>query len=209
MLYHELYAKVEALGAAPVLFNFLRDQIEADHGDIQEVKLYPVHYEQPTGEAYYRLEDDRTSGYNDEYLVANIVFCQSLLSEPRQYRFALTKELMHVFDTPEEQVTSREQVIQFFTEIQNKPLWQHATAAYKSEIDTQWKALLMLCPKNVRDQLLVDYRAGEITEADVAQRFEIPEELVMALMDEYYDEVFETLIVGPRKAALHAVASGR
>lgn len=207
MLYHELYAKVEALGSAPVLFNFLRDEIEA-FGDIEEVVLYPVHYEEPTGEAYYRLSDERTSGYNEELLVASIIFCDTLPQEPREYRFALTKELMHVFDTEEEEVSTREQAIAFFKEIENKPLWQHATPAYKSEIDTQWKALLMLCPKMVRDQIVDDYRMNRITPADVAQRFEIPEQLVKALMDPYYEEVYETLVITPRKASIKVVKTG-
>lgn len=204
MRYHELYAKVEALGHAPVLFNFLRDQIEAS-GEITEVKLFAIQFELSTGEAYYRLEDDRTSGYDEAIYYCIINFCNSLIERPREYRFALTKELMHVFDTEDEQITTREQVIAFFTEIQNRPLQQHATPAYKSELDTQWKALLMLCPKNVRDQLVEDYRSGHIGDADIAQQFEIPEYLIQALMDEYYDEVYETLIVKPRQASIRAV----
>ena len=61
----------------------------------------------------------------------------------------------------------------------------------------------------VRDQLLADYKAEHLIDADIAQRFEIPEELVIALMDGYYDEVFETLIIGPRQTAIHAVAATR
>lgn len=197
MIFAELYRRAEALPAPPVGFDFLRGLVTAHHSDIGEVRVYATTYTPPNGQAHYRLgEADRTSGYGQEYQVAEIRYCESLDDDGRELRFALTKELMHVFDTAEERVDTPDKFRRLLHEIQNEPLGRHQSEMYRSELNTRWMALLVLCPKVFRDQYVADYRAGRIADFDIAERFEIPEWTAEALMDDYYDQVYEAFVNG-------------
>jgi hypothetical protein len=164
---------------------------------IGRVDLRKITYPQPTGSAYYILADtDRDSPYEEEYAVAEIAYCASLEGEEAERRYALTKELMHAFDTEEEQASSRERFIQLMREVQNRPLGQHASPMYRSEMNTRWMAALVLCPRSLRDPVAAEFAAGGMVLTEVAERFRIPEWVASVVMDPYYDIAFATLVEG-------------
>lgn len=197
MLFVDLYRRAEALPAPPVGFDFLRDLVVAHHADVGEVRVYATTYQPPNGQAHYKLgEPDRSSGYGEEYQVAEIRYCETLEVDDAEWRFALTKELMHVFDSEEERVDTPEKFRRLLHEIQNEPLERHQSKMYQSELNTRWMALLVLCPKPFRDLYVADYRANKIADFDIAAIFEIPEWAAESLMDDYYDVVYETFVNG-------------
>jgi hypothetical protein len=192
MIFSDLYYAAEASGQVPVGFDFLRAKVAIDHQEIQRVDVFAITYQNPTRQAHWRLGADRTSPYDDEFVIAEIRHCEALADDEADLRFALTKELMHAFDTPEERVDTAEKFRQLLHEIQNRPL--NASAMYQSEINTRWMALLVLCPKTFRDPLVADYKAGKLADFDIAAKFRVPEWVVPSVMDDYYVEVHRLLV---------------
>lgn len=197
MNFVDLYRIAEALDQPPVGFDYLRRQVVAYHKEVGRVDVYATTYPVPNRQAHFRYgESDRSSAYDEEFLVAEIRFCETLSDDEAEYRFALTKELMHVFDKPEEVVDTREKFIALLMEIQNEPLAKHASPMYRSEVNTRWMALLVLCPKRFRDQYVERYRAGDLANFDIAATFGIPEWTVPHVMSDYYQVVYETFVNG-------------
>jgi len=195
MLFRDLYNIAEAIERPFVRFEALRAAVNAMHGEIGRVDVIAVHYQEPNHQAFYRLTDnDRSSPYEEEFTVAEIVYCVGLDEHPRERRYALTKELMHVFDTPEQRADTREKFISLMKEIQNRPMPQHESQMFRSELDTRWMAALALCPKKFRDEYLPKFRGQEIASFDIAEIFRIPEWVVPFIMDDYYDVAHETLV---------------
>lgn len=195
MIFRELYDRAAALPAPPVGFNYLCDLIVAYHDELGRIDTYAVTHPEPNKQAYYRLgENDRSSSYDEEFQVAEIVYCDGLDADERERRFALTKELMHVFDQPDAMVDTPEKFRALLREIQNKPLDQ--SPMFKSELDTRWMAAIILCPKPFRDNVLADYQAKRLENFDIAEFFDIPEWVAPFVMDDYYNVAFARF-VGP------------
>ena len=197
MRFAELYTYAAGLPKPPVGFDFLRGQIAAHHHEIGRVDVYEVEYPTPTRQAYFRLgSQERTSPYSDAYRIAEIIHCRALKADVRELRYALTKEMMHIFDAPEAVVNTREKFEALLKEIQNRPLPADASAMMTAELDTRWMAAIILCPKNFRDQYVADYKAQKIAAFDIAEIFDVPEWIAPFVMDDYYDVAFAEL-VGP------------
>jgi len=197
MHFRDLYNIASSQPKPYVRFGTLRDAINAYHPGVGRVDLRKVTYHTPTNSAYWHLADtDRDSPYEDEYTVAEIVHCASLHQDVRELRYALTKELMHAFDTDEQQAGSRDKFIRLMRDVQNRPLPKHASAMYQSEFDTRWMAALVLCPANLRNEFANGEGVTPVTIAEFAERFLIPEWVASFVLDEYYTTVYETLIEG-------------
>jgi len=198
MQFAELYSYAAGLPKPPVGFDFLRRLIGARHPEIGRVDVYEVEYPTPTRQAHFRLgERDRTSPYSDEFSIAEIIYCHALKADARELRYALTKEMMHIFDAPEAVVDTREKFEALLREIQNRPLPADASTMMQSELDTRWMAAIILCPKNFRDQYVADYKAQKIASFDIAEIFDIPEWVAPFVMDDYYDVAFTRLVGTP------------
>ncbi|WP_315826079.1 hypothetical protein [Bradyrhizobium sp. SZCCHNG3015] len=199
MIFADLYNYAESLPKPPVGFEFLRKTVVAHHPTIGRVDVYAVEYPAPNNQAHFRHGDrDRTSPYDDDFEVAEIIYCHALEADIRERRYALTKELMHIFDGPEARVDTKEKFSTLLREIQNRPLPEDASAMFLSELDTRWMAALILCPKRFRDQYLDAYRNKELAIYDIAEIFEIPEWVVPFVMDDYYDRAYQKLITAPK-----------
>jgi len=195
MQFQELYLYAEGLPHPPVGFDFLRAKVKAFHPSIARVDVFRVEYPVPNRQAHYRLGDrERTSPYDDEHDVAEIIYCHALEADAREMRYALTKELMHIFDSPAAMVDTAEKFRQFLREIQNKPLPADSSAMLLSELDTRWMAALILCPKKFRDQYVADYKSKKLQNFDIAEIFDIPEWVAPFVMDDYYESAFKKLL---------------
>jgi hypothetical protein len=196
VLFKDLYRLIEKeVKDPPVRFEQLRSIINHGHSGVGEIKVYAIKYPVPNHQAHYIMTGvDRTSGYDEEFTTAEIRYCEELDKEPKERRFALTKELMHVFDNESEMTNTREKFIRLVSEIQNQPLPEHASSMYNSEIGTKWMALIVLCPKQIRLRYLEDYRQRKIAGFEIAEKLQVPEDVIQYLMDDYYDTVFDTLM---------------
>ena len=193
MNFTDLYNAVEDAGSEPADFEFLRERVMGGVSWLEEVKIWRLTHKPATGEARYTLFDDRTSAYNEEYLVADISYCASLENDPTELRFALTKELMHVFDERETWVDSKEKFIKFLKDLQNTPLdvangWVH------SEHMARWMAILVLCPKQLRDSMNQQLAKKEKLLSELAEAWALPEWMISIAIDDYYETAYELLI---------------
>jgi hypothetical protein len=191
MHFRDLVAHVIEQDKPTVSFDFLREKINLHHAGVGIIKVWSIQYEEPNQQAFYRLiGEDRTSAYEDPFVEAEIRYCRELDEHPRERRYALTKELTHVFDTENERVNSKEKFKKFLREIQNQPMPGDASAMYKADLNTRWKAAVLLCPKKFRDQYKPHYDADAMRPFEVAEKFMVPEWIVSFVMDDYYDKVY-------------------
>jgi hypothetical protein len=196
LLFKDLYKLVETeVKLPPVRFERLRTLINHGHAGVGEIKVWAIEYPVPNHQAHYVMTGvDRTSGYDEEFITAEIRYCEGLDKDPRDRRFALTKELMHVFDNASEMTNTREKFLQLTGEIQNQPLPEHASAMYNSELGTKWMALIILCPRHIREIFLEDYKTKKILGFEVAEKLRLPEWVIQYVMSDYYDKAFESLM---------------
>lgn len=195
MTFADLYRHVCAVDKPFVPFEALRKHINDHHTGIGRVDVIYVQHTEPNRQAYWRLTDaDRTSPYAEEFTSAEIVCCDELREHPRERRYACTKELMHAFDTQEQQAGTREKFIQLMREIQNRPMEGDMSPMFKSELETRWMAAIVLCPKHLRDKYIEDYRGKKIEDFNIAEIFRIPEWVAPFVMDDYYDTAHKNLL---------------
>lgn len=194
MRFRDLYKAVENEITQPsVRFEFLRERINQSHFGVGEINVYPVVHPKPIYQAHYILREmDRSSAYEEEYQVARIHYCTGLDNHIFLKRFALTKELMHVFDADSELTDSRDKFIELVREIQNQPI-SDASGMYRSELGTKWMALIILCPKPVRAQLLEQFNSG-VSVMELSAQVSLPEYLIPHILDPYYEEAFELVM---------------
>lgn len=194
MLFPDLYEHAAAYEGPFVPFELLRGKVNAYHKTVGRVDVRLVQFDPPNRQAFYWLADhDRDSAYEEEYSVAEIIGCDTLREHPRDRRYAFTKELMHVFDNEEQRAGTPEEFRELLTEIQNRPLPQHASPMMKSELDTRWMAALCLCPKHRRDALLPRYPEN-LASFEIAEELRIPEWVVPFIMDDYYETAYTSLV---------------
>ena len=101
---------------------------------------------------------------------------------------------MHVFDTEDERTNTKEKFKTLLREIQNKPLPEHASPMYLADLNTRWKAVMVLCPKKYRDECRAKYLLGKMEDSEIAEKFRVPEWIVPFVMDEYYDTVYDSFM---------------
>jgi len=197
MIFSDLYEKAASAHRPFVRFGMLRDSINAHHPRVGRVDLRRVVYPHPIRSAYWHLSDtDRDSPYEEEYSVAEIVYCSSLDDDNPERRYALTKELMHAFDSEDEEASDRARFIQLMRDVQNRPLAKHASPMYQSEFDTRWMAALVLCPREARAEFPTGKEATPVVVSEFAARFLIPEWVASFVLDDYYDTVYELFVEG-------------
>jgi hypothetical protein len=193
MNFPDLYNLVLAQGAKPAEFEFLRVNVVDGISWLEKVNIWRLAHKPPTREARYTLFDDRTSPHNDEYLVADISYCSALEDDPTELRFALTKELMHVFDDRETWIDTREKFVKFLKDLQNTPL-DVSNGAIHFEHIARWMAILVLCPKNMRDHMKGQIDGKSQIVPELAAKWGLPEWLILVAIDDYYDTALAFLI---------------
>lgn len=193
MEFADLYNTVEAAGAKPAAFEFLRERVIAELAWLEEVIVWRLVHNPATGEARYTLFDDRSSAYNGEYLVADISYCASLEDDLAELRFALTKELMHVFDKRETWIDTREKFVKFLKDLQNTPI-DLQNGSVGSEHIARWMAILVLCPRPLREAMKTQLAEKAKILPELAEEWGLPEWLISVAVDDYYDTACQVLL---------------
>lgn len=195
MQFQDLVRQTIELDKPVIGFEFLRRKVILQHAGIGVVQTYAINYPVPNGEAIWLLgEAQRTSAYEEEFFDAKIPFCSSLKHDKKELDYKLTKELCHAFDPKSARTNTREKFKTLIKEIQNRPLPGTESKMYQSEPSKRWMAAILLCPKKFRDQFKPIYDDGDIELYELAEIFKIPEWVVPWVMDDYFDEVYETFV---------------
>lgn len=184
MLFSELYKFANGLTGDFVSVEELKKFIIQKHPEIEKVNFWPVELDPNISLGHMIYERERSSPYDAPFKVASIRF------ERKQNRcwarFICCKELMHVFDNAPQSVTSREKFLQLMGELQNRPLEADMSEMFKSELNAEWMALVVLCPERLREALRPRWEKKELVDYDVALQLRIPEIFVRGLMGPSY-----------------------
>lgn len=182
--FKDLYELAEvACKSGLVTYDFVASKV-VEAKVVEEVVRWGVDYSPPNGQAYFKLTDDRTSPYDGEYLVADIIYCNSLEHDLAKFRFALVKELMHVFDDTVSRTDTPEKLKQHLRDIQNVPL--DRPPALADEVIAQWRALLVLCPLHLRNQMLEKITQNGVLPLEFVQTLVLPLNVITSALDPYY-----------------------
>ena len=193
MRYADLYAYSESLTGPAVSVKDLATQICAHHGnDVGLVNFWPVELDSDISFGHLKYEWDRDSPYEDEFRIANIRFDKTL--NRCWTRFVCCKELMHVFDNPEERADTRDEFFRLMSELESLRMKDDMSAMFLSELEAQWMAVIILCPPRLRNKYkpLLDNKT--MTEYDIALTLKIPEAVIRNTMSDYYDQAMARLL---------------
>ena len=109
-------------------------------------------------------------------------------------RFVLCKEMQHVFDHVSKRTSTHrgyellKEEIEDNQDVLTRP--PSESAAFESEIDAQWKALLLLCPKPQRDSIIRD----GLDVSTIRIRYRIPDVIVSNLLGSGYNDAYEEYV---------------
>jgi len=186
------HVAAQAGARKPVPFEFLRSLATQDKSLVEQLDVWRVTYTPPIREARFTLFDERESPHDDPIYFAEISFCASLESNPPHLLFALTKELMHVFDPMDTWINTRDKFIKFLKDLQNSPL-EMENGAIHVEHKAKWMALLALCPKTLRDYIVESVTVKGVLREEMAQELGLPRSLIDTALDEYYEQALKLL----------------
>lgn len=198
MNYRDLYQIVETQVASqtgtpkPVTFEFLRSLVTEDKSLVEQIQIFRVSYSPPIREARFTLFDERESLHDDALYFVEISFCAALEDNPSFLLYALTKELMHVFDPMDTWINTRDKFISFLRDLQNRPL-ELKNGAIAVEHKARWMAMLALCPLSIRTYIQQSFLKGSLKE-ELAQELGLPSAMIDIALDTYYDEALKTML---------------
>jgi hypothetical protein len=102
-------------------------------------------------------------------------------------RFVCVKELMHAFDTEAEQANTPEKFRTLLNELELRP--PDPSQMLNSENRAVWRAMAALAPASLVVPHEEDYKAGNISDYDVALSLRIPKFYVPHIMDETFPRI--------------------
>jgi len=109
-------------------------------------------------------------------------------------RLVYTKELMHVFDTEEEKSDTE---AKFDLQIQKfaDPTLE-MTPQFRSEAKAVWRAMMVLCQEERRQEFVAKIASGDITLDYIAAAIHFPLPYIHYLLQENYTEITAHLVEG-------------
>lgn len=192
MTFARLYEFVYGLRGHPIVLEGLVDQ-EAKKLSSQD-ELWYVPCELDTKVSLGHIKQYRVSKGvydHDSSWVTEIRYSEELNFCWKRY--VCCKELMHVFDSADEQVNSSERFRSLVNEFEAPLPLDKASPVYLSETKTMWMALAILCPEPVRDKFKDDWNAGALTDYEVALALRIPESLIKSAMGDPFSDMLVSL----------------
>jgi hypothetical protein len=192
MRYAALYQYSNGQTSDAISVHDLAGRICAFHPDVGAYNFVPVELDPEVSLGHLKYERDRDSPYEGPFRVANIRYDKTL--NRCWTRFVCCKELMHVFDSAEERVDDRNKFLKLMKEFESIPMKADISPMFASELSAEWMAVIVLCPKRLRDVLRPQWLDKTLSNYDVALRLKIPEVTIKSLMDDYYDTALAELL---------------
>lgn len=126
----------------------------------------------------------------ESLIVLSRAMCKGPLGDHWR-RFVYAKELMHVFDTPEEKADTP---AKFDLQIEKFGDPSKVTSPqYRAEEKAFWRALMVLCPEGRRLEFKAQLIADEISPAVVGAGLRIPQGYISQLMRDDFEEITVSL----------------
>lgn len=141
------------------------------------------------------LQEERTSAYDEPFNDA-VVFINDKFENNRPMRRTIAaKELMHVFDAPEERIGDKDSFKALLLEIESNPVAAESSLAYAADRGALWKATLALIPPWLREEFRAEWTGGSVKAAELAARWWLPENVITAAMGDYYERMYERFVL--------------
>lgn len=193
MRFADLYTYSNSLQGEAVSVRDLANQICAHDGiDIGEVNFWPVELDSNISFGHIKFEQERDSPYGAPFRIANIRFDQTLNRCWRRY--VCCKELMHVFDKPDERVDTRDKFLRLMSELESLRMKEDMSPMFFSELEAQWMAVIVLCPRRLRDKFKPQYDSKSVSPYQIALKLKIPEAVIAGVMGDYYNVAMARLL---------------
>jgi len=110
-------------------------------------------------------------------------------------RFIFVKELMHLFDNPDQAADTGNKFEQMLTEI--LPGASEPSPATLSEFDAFWMALSVFCPEALRLEFAAARTAEQLDDYAIALRLRMPQQYVQRYFEPRYRPIIDRLIAAP------------
>lgn len=205
MNFTDLYRFSDQMGVDLIPIDRLAHEVMANHPGIEQVKFWACDLDQNVSLGHMVLELERSSPYDEEYIVASVRFDRTL---PRQWvRFVCCKELMHVFDRSLEKTNDRERFLRLMSELENGPIAVDQSPMFTSERNAEWMALITLCPLTIWKKYAPEVTRGAMTDKQFAQILDIPQGYIKAIMSPTYLRSIENL-TGDTSATIKLAKKG-
>lgn len=197
MSYKDLYNYVAGLNEYPVVLETrVVPKIKELSGQ-DEVYFVPVdQLDISISLGHIKQYRQATGVYSDSQWITEIRYATNPAVTFCWRRFVCCKELMHIFDSPNERATDQAKLELLLSELETPPPWDKASDMYKSETRTQWMALGVLCPLPLREQFRAKLEAEDLNKYQVALALRIPETTVDSLMSPYFEGFITSLLNG-------------
>lgn len=140
------------------------------------------------------LEEQRSSAYEEPFNDAIIFINSKYRSDRPMRRLVGAKELMHVFDGPDQRTNTEEKFKDLLLEIESNPVSADFSDQYAADRFALWKATIALVPPWIRDEFKAAWDSGDVKAPEIATRLWLPESAVIAAMGPYYDRVMARLL---------------
>lgn len=168
----------------------LKDALKQGIDWLEDINFYPVDTKDNDPLGHYECFSDTESRWDEPNSWVVLITYDSTLNFCKR-RFVWCKEMMHIFDTENGSVKTDEEYRGLLNEIELRPI--EPSEGYLSENTAKWLALLVLCPKIQRDQLMARAKVEDLTDYD-ALHFRIPEVIVPSLFSTYYDTYYTRFV---------------
>ncbi|KCZ96956.1 hypothetical protein HPO_17445 [Hyphomonas polymorpha PS728] len=106
-------------------------------------------------------------------------------------RFVCCKELMHAFDAEHERADTAEKFLQLLNELELPP--PTPSGMLVSEARAVWSAMAVLAPARLIAPLSERYKAGDISDYEVALALRVPEFYVPHIMEDAFPRIVQRL----------------
>lgn len=110
-------------------------------------------------------------------------------------RFVWVKELMHLFDNPDQAADTGDTFERMLSEL--VPGGGAISAQTQSEFDCFWMALSVLCPEDLRLQFEQERTAELVDDYAIALRLRIPQQYVQRYFEARYRPIIEGILGRP------------
>lgn len=205
MNFADLYRYANGLGTRSIKVTILTNFVKEMYYPVGEIEYFGVNLDENVSLGHMILEFDRTSPHEEEFVNASIRYSRGLNRCWR--RLVCCKELMHVLDGRTERVNTRERFIKLMEELESRPLTPDTSLMYESEREAMWMAFLVLCPENIRNQMLEKHGSSLEGLPSIADELKLPVNAVRSIMSDYYQTALERLTGEPlRRAKAPALA---
>ncbi|MDR3494243.1 MAG: hypothetical protein P4L82_06540 [Ancalomicrobiaceae bacterium] len=167
----------------------LQDEIELCPADLDSAKLLGMFYQ------YIK----HPGVYADPVRVTQIVYAAGL--SPELERLVVCKELLHIFDKPEERVQTSTQVDDLISGIILRTFGASKDAVF-NDVAGPFLALAVLIPPAARKRFMLAIEGGQLTADEVASFVNLPYPHVSIWLEKTVDELLEYLLTKHKCADL-------